>query len=148
MPHKGQHFKAPVVLKSKIGVHAELTPLKVLLPRDLHIGNSTFDDIKEKQEIEFEVVGAQFQQGDEYIYVLGKLLQTVEPALEDEAPPPLDMEPLIAAPVAQAKGETSEKKVVTVDLAATKSSEGGARRVRIKAKTASSTNEPSAQGAT
>ena len=147
MPHKGQHFRAPVVLKSKIGIHAELTPLKVLLPRDLHIGNSTFEDIKEKQEIEFEVVGAQFQQGDEHIYVLGKLLQPIQPAMEEEAPPSLEIEPLIAAPVPQAKGEASEKKVVTVDVAATKASEAGPRRVRIKAKTASSTNEPSTQRA-
>ena len=147
MPHKGQHFRAPVVLKSKIGLHAEITPIKVLLPRDLHIGNTTFDDVKEKQEIEFEVVGAQFQQGDEHIYVLAKLIEPVQPAtLEEQASAPPELEPLIAAPTASSSSEASEKKVVTVDVAATKASEAGPRRVRIKPKTASSTNESVTEG--
>ena len=42
MPHPGQVFRVPVTLKSKIGIHAEMTPIKALLPRDLHIGNTDF----------------------------------------------------------------------------------------------------------
>ena len=34
MPHPGQVFRAPVVLRSKIGLHAEVAPMKILLPRD------------------------------------------------------------------------------------------------------------------
>lgn len=144
-PHKGQQFTAPVVLKSKIGLHAEITPIKVLLPRDLHIGNTTFDDVKESQSVTFEVIGSQFQQGDEHIYVLGKLLEPVKPVtLEEQASVP-DMEPLIAAPTSSASS-SEEKKVVTVDMSATKPTEGASRRVRIKAKTASSTNEPISEG--
>ena len=63
LPHPGQHFRVPVVLKSKIGLHAELSPLKILLPRDLHIGNGEFDEAAEGQEVEIEVVGSRFQQG-------------------------------------------------------------------------------------
>ena len=43
MPHAGQRFKAPVKLRSKIGIHVETPPIKVLIPRDLHIGNEDFD---------------------------------------------------------------------------------------------------------
>jgi DNA-directed RNA polymerase subunit E'/Rpb7 len=140
MPHPGQVFRAPVTLKSKIGLNADITPLKVLLPRDLHIGNNTFDDIQEKQEIEFEVVGARFQQGDDSIVVLGKLRNIIEPAkaqMEGE-----DMsesvEPMIAAPTGRSN-EGSDKRVVTVDVSTTKLSEGGGmRRTRIKAKADSS----------
>jgi DNA-directed RNA polymerase subunit E'/Rpb7 len=82
MPHPGQTFRVPVTLKSKIGIHAELTPLKVLLPRDLHIGNTDFEVVKEKEEIEFEVVGARFQQGDDSIVVLGQLKNVIQPAKE------------------------------------------------------------------
>lgn len=139
MPHPGQVFRAPVTLKSKIGLNADITPLKVLLPRDLHIGNGAFDDIQEKQEIEFEVVGARFQQGDDSIVVLGKLRNIIEPArpqMEGEEMP--DIEPLIAAPTGGPQ-EGSEKRVVTVDVSTTKLSEGGAsRRSRIKAKADSS----------
>ena len=81
LPHSGQKFRAPVTLKSKIGLHAETDPIKVLLPRDLHIGNSDFDEVDVGQTIEFEVVGSRFQQGDESIVVLGKLLEVIRPAV-------------------------------------------------------------------
>lgn len=74
LPHPGQKLKAPVTLRSKIGVHAETGPIKVLIPRDLHIGDDQFDSIKPEEEVEFEVIGTQFKQGDEYIVVVGKLL--------------------------------------------------------------------------
>lgn len=111
MPHPGQTFHAEVTLRSKIGIHAELAPLKVLLPRDLHLGNDGFEDVKEKQQVEFKVVGCRFQQGDDSIVVLGTLTSVINPQVEkivegtDEA-----VEPMIGAPT----GETSEKRVVTV----------------------------------
>lgn len=78
LPHPGQKLKAPVTLRSKIGVHAETGPIKVLIPRDLHIGNDKFDAISAEEEIEFEVVGSQFKQGDEYIIIVGKLIGSSE----------------------------------------------------------------------
>jgi hypothetical protein len=140
LPHPGQHFRAPIVLKSKIGLHADLPPLKILLPRDLHIGNGEFDETAEGQEVEIEVVGSRFQQGDETIVVLGTLRSLVKP----EAPKPVEAEdelpPLIAAPVGPAGPE--EKKVVTVDMSSTKAAEGSARRRRLKASGEGKTNEP------
>lgn len=143
LPHPGQLFRAPVVLKSKIGLHAELPPLKILLPRDLHIGNADFEEAADGQEIEVEVLGSRFQQGDETIVVLGKLRTVVQPQApaapgeaEDELPP------LIAAPVS-GSGSGEEKKVVTVDVGATKAAEGGPRRLRRKPNAEGKTNEPS-----
>ena len=79
LPHSGQTFKALVGLRSKIGIHADNEPLKVLIPRDLHIGNQEFEDIKEKQEIEFEVIGSEFKQEDRNIYVIGRLKSALAP---------------------------------------------------------------------
>lgn len=95
-PHVGQIFKAPVAYRSKIGIHAELKPIKVLIPRDLHIGDGEFESITEQDEIVFEVLGAEFKQNDDSIFVLGKLLQRVgsegikklEEEVLSEAPPP------------------------------------------------------------
>lgn len=146
-PHKGQVFRAPVVVKSKIGIHAELTPLDILLPRDLHIGAQEFENVQEKEEVEFEVVGARFQQGDESIVVLGKMRNIVVP---DTTPAPINPEepvgPVIAAPTKES-GE-SEKKTVTVEVGSTKATEQGPRRKRITAKVAAETNEPKPQGTT
>jgi DNA-directed RNA polymerase subunit E'/Rpb7 len=79
LPHAGQTFKATVSLRSKIGIHADCEPLKVLIPRDLHIGNAEFEGVELKQEIEFEVVGAEFKQEDRNIYVVGRLKSAVKP---------------------------------------------------------------------
>ncbi len=142
MPHPGQVFRVPVTLKSKIGIHAEVTPIKVLLPRDLHIGNADFDLIEEKQDVECEVIGARFQQGDESIVVLGKLRQIIQPA-GPEAPAATTetSEPVLAAPVGSGSGE--EKRVVTVEVGATKAGEAKARPRRIRASVAPEPkNEP------
>lgn len=90
MPHTGQKFRAPVVVRSKVGIHADTPPIKVLIPRDLHIGNEEFDGVQVGEEIEFEVIGAQFKQQDKDIVVVGRLLSKVAPAVA---------EPLLGGPV-------------------------------------------------
>jgi hypothetical protein len=78
MPHSGQRFKAPVKLRSKIGLHAELPPVKVLIPRDLNIGSEEFEGVKLNDEVEFEVIGApQFKQEDDTIIIVGKLVNKI-----------------------------------------------------------------------
>lgn len=146
MPHPGQVFRMPVVLKSKLGIHAESTPIKALLPRDLHIGMTDFEDVSEKEEIEFEVVGARFQQGDESIVVLGKLLKIIQPAAPSAEEAAVDVsEPMMAAPVATGGGEQVLKKV-TVDVAATKASDQAPRKRTVRLNTAAKANETSAEG--
>jgi DNA-directed RNA polymerase subunit E'/Rpb7 len=141
LPHTGQKFRAPVTLKSKIGLHAETDPIKILLPRDLHIGNSDFDEVDVGQTIEFEVVGSRFQQGDETIVVLGKLLEVIRPAVQkDEAEP--EAQQVIAAPVGTGD---SEKRTVTVAVEKTKA-QGEARRKKMVRTVAPSTNEPKPEG--
>lgn len=82
MPHNGQRFRAQVKLKTKVGIHAETPPIKVLIPRDLHIGNEEFEKIKVDDEIEFEVVGSQFKQEDDTIVVVGRLLNKISTEVE------------------------------------------------------------------
>ena len=72
LPHPGQRFRGTIELRSKIGLHVELPPLKVLIPRDLHLGNELFETVE--GEVEFEVIGTQFKQGDEEIVVVAKLV--------------------------------------------------------------------------
>jgi DNA-directed RNA polymerase subunit E'/Rpb7 len=141
LPHSGQKFRAPVTLKSKIGLHAETDPIKILLPRDLHIGNSDFDEVDVGQTIEFEVVGSRFQQGDETIVVLGKLLEVIRPAVQKEEAEP-EAQQVIAAPVGTGD---SEKRTVTVALEKTKT-QGDARRKKMVRTVAPSTNEPKPEG--
>lgn len=146
MPHPGQVFRVPVTLKSKIGIHAEMTPIKALLPRDLHIGNADFETVKEGEDIEFEVVGARFQQGDDSIVVLGKLRNVVTPAkVAPEAAGDVDGGvPVVAAPLPGA--DTDGKKMVTVEAAAAKAPEQAARRRRVRLNPAAGTNAAGTEG--
>lgn len=82
-PHPGQQLKARVTVRSKVGIHAETPPIKVLIPRDLYFGNEDFAKIQEGDDIEFEVVGAQFKQKDPEIIVVGKLLGTPEQSVPE-----------------------------------------------------------------
>lgn len=141
MPHPGQVFRMPVVLKSKLGLHAESTPIKALLPRDLHIGLTDFEEVNEKEEIEYEVVGARFQQGDESIVVLGKLLKIVQPSQETVEAVVDDM-PMLAAPVG--KEDTAVKKV-TVELSAAKGPEAPRKR-KVRLNPEAKTNEAIPEG--
>jgi len=148
MPHPGQVFRMPVVLKSKLGLHAEMTPIKTLLPRDLHIGITDFEDVGEKEEIEYEVVGARFQQGDESIVVLGKLRKVIQPARPDQEGVAVNVdEPMLAAPIVKTGDEQVIKKVI-VDMSSAKATEQGPRkrRVRLSAEPNVKANEAPAEG--
>jgi DNA-directed RNA polymerase subunit E'/Rpb7 len=91
LPHPGQTFRGKVRLVSKLGLDVEVAPLKVLIPRDLHMGHEQFDTAKPGDEVEFQVIQSQFRYGDEDIIVLGKLsqTQTQAPELPTEPPPAL-----------------------------------------------------------
>jgi DNA-directed RNA polymerase subunit E'/Rpb7 len=117
MPHAGQRFKAPVKLRSKVGIHAKTPPIEVLIPRDLHLGNEEFETIKIDEEIEFEVVGSQYKQDDDMIVVVGRLLTKV----------PLPVE----APLTVA--EDAREVLVSSNDSIPKSEEEGEKRVVITA---------------
>jgi DNA-directed RNA polymerase subunit E'/Rpb7 len=112
MPHTGQRFKAPVTVRSKVGIHAETPPIKVLIPRDLHIGNEDFENAKIGEDIEFEIVGSQFKQQDRDIIVVAKLLSRIAAAVEE---PLLTSEPTPLADLIAAvlPGDSDTKQVVT-----------------------------------
>jgi len=77
LPHRGQRIEVAAAFRSKIGLHAETKPLKILLPRDLHIGNAEFEGVSDGDMIEVEVMGAEFKQNDEDMFVLGKLVRRI-----------------------------------------------------------------------
>jgi len=135
MPHPGQRFKAPVKLRSKIGIHAETPPIKVLIPRDLHLGNEEFESIKVDDDVEFEVVGSQFKQEDETIVVVGRLLTKIAPPVEL----PLNVAPAAEETKEEAKSESmgeveGEKKVVVT-------AEEKPKKRRLKRTEGGNTNE-------
>lgn len=130
LPHIGQRFRAPVKLRSKVGIHAETPPIKVLIPRDLHIGNEEFDNIKVDEEVEFEVMGSQFKQMDTEIIVIGRLLTKIPEAVEQPllvAPPVQEIE-LPSAPLSLSEQGEEKRVVITAPIQPEKSTKRRLRR--------------------
>jgi hypothetical protein len=140
MPHVGQRFRAPVKLRSKIGIHAETPPIKVLIPRDLHFENEEFDNVKVDEDIEFEVIGCQFKQQDDTIIVVGKLLSKIAPNVEMPLVSPTKIEEEEERPKSSlGVDDDGEKKVVFTPVVPP--SKTGTRRKLRKPDEASTTNE-------
>lgn len=130
-PHPGQRLKAPVTLRSKVGIHAETPPIKILIPRDIHIGNEEFEAVKVGDEIEFEVVGSQFKQQDTDIIIVGKLLTKVPDPVET----PLNIAPLAQeVPIETSSNSTtnSDEKHVVI-TASTETEKPKKRKLRQSA---------------
>jgi DNA-directed RNA polymerase subunit E'/Rpb7 len=132
LPHAGQIFKAPVVVRSKIGIHADTPPIKVLIPRDLHIGNENFEKVEIGDDVEFEVVGSTFKQQDRDIVVVARLVGSVKETVKEaepeaEVPVVAEVDPDVRHVVAEApkpkrklkQKEGSEQNVLTVKEGAT-----------------------------
>jgi len=75
------------------------------------MGNPEFEELKEGQEVEFEVLGNRFQQGDTSIAVLAKLKSLIKAAPLDGQKADAE-EPMLAAPVTPLA--TGTQKVVTI----------------------------------
>jgi DNA-directed RNA polymerase subunit E'/Rpb7 len=142
-PHKGQVFKASVAFRSKIGVHAEMTPVRILLPRDLHIGNAEFESVDANDEIEFEVLGSEFKQNDDAIFVLGRLIRKVG------AIAPVVEEAQEAVPLPQPDAQIGDTKSIVIKETAPTGDAPVRRRKRLGAPATLQVNvgsEPAAEG--
>jgi DNA-directed RNA polymerase subunit E'/Rpb7 len=111
LPHPGQVFRAEVALRSKIGIHAEAPPLKVLIPRDLHIGNTEFDAVEVGKEVEFEVADCNFKQLDREIIVIGRLRTALKPA---PLMPLLSVQTEVELPKVRSTAPSSDEKTIVV----------------------------------
>ena len=67
---------------TKAGIRAEIsdyakTPLVIFITRDHHYNNNFFSTIKEKDTIKVRIIGQRFELNDEYISVIGELVNKV-----------------------------------------------------------------------
>ncbi len=77
-PPDGAILTGRVIRKNKMGVYVSYQDaIRVIVPRDLHIGNKDFEDIQVDQEIKVEVKKSRFQVNDPFILSVGVYLETV-----------------------------------------------------------------------
>jgi DNA-directed RNA polymerase subunit E'/Rpb7 len=84
-PPDGQILDGKVIRKNKMGIYVSYQDaIRVIIPRDLHIGNEAFDRVEIGETIRVEVKKSRFQVNDPFILSVGLFRGTVEKATKEE----------------------------------------------------------------
>ena len=79
-PIGGAEIEAVVIKVNKMGAYVHYDEaIRILLPRDLHVGNVEFDGIEEGKPVRVRLDRSRFQANDPYIMGVGVLLGRVMP---------------------------------------------------------------------
>lgn len=80
-PVGGAEIEAAVIKVNKMGAYVHYDEaIRILLPRDLHVGNIEFDSIEEGKNVRVRLERSRFQANDPYIMGVGVLLGHVSPS--------------------------------------------------------------------
>ena len=87
-PTAGIEITATVLKVNKMGVYAifedadvrDETMVRILLPRDIHLGNEEFETIEEGDKLIVSLERSKFQTNDLFIVSVGRLVRKVEDA--------------------------------------------------------------------
>jgi len=86
-PTTGHDMNVLVIKVNKMGAYAVYEQaIRILLPRDLHIGDVDFDSIKEGDMVNVTIERSRFQANDPFIMAVGKLVKLAVPAPEANIP--------------------------------------------------------------
>jgi len=76
-PQGGMVMNVLVIKVTKMGVYAVFEEaIRILIPRDIHIGNTEFDNIKEGDIITVRLERSEIQTNAPFIMAVGKLIST------------------------------------------------------------------------
>jgi DNA-directed RNA polymerase subunit E'/Rpb7 len=88
-PPDGLVVEGQVMLKNKMGCYVILdNAIRIMIPRDLQIGNEEFDMIELNDRIRIEIKKSQFRANSSHILSIGQFLGKVGDGEEEQAPIP------------------------------------------------------------
>jgi len=77
-PPDGTQVEGEVSQKNKMGIYVVLNDaIRIMIPRDLHIGNKEFDQLNIGDRIQIEIKKSRFQVNDPHILSIGQFLGLV-----------------------------------------------------------------------
>ena len=75
-PPDGIEIEGIVVRQNRMGMYIDyMKAIRVMVPRDLHIGSEAFDAIKEGDTVEIKLDRSRFQTNDAFIMAVGRLAE-------------------------------------------------------------------------
>jgi hypothetical protein len=77
-PPEGAQVQGTVIRKNKMGLYLVIEDaIKVMVPRDLHIGNEQFDEVEMGDTVLVEIKKSRFQVNDRFILSIGMFVNRV-----------------------------------------------------------------------
>lgn len=90
-PPSGVIVTGQVIRKNKMGMYVDYkNAIRIILPRDLHIGSTAYEEVQVGQYVECVIKKSRFQVNDDYILSVGDFLKRAErrqPVRTVERPP-------------------------------------------------------------
>jgi ribA/ribD-fused uncharacterized protein len=78
-PPSGAIVVGQVIRKNKMGMYVDYKgAIRIILPRDLHIGDKSYEDVNVGQYVECEIKKSRFQVNDEFILSVGDFISLSE----------------------------------------------------------------------
>jgi DNA-directed RNA polymerase subunit E'/Rpb7 len=75
-PPDGVVVEGEVIRKNKMGMYVSYeNAIRIIVPRDLHIGQKEFEDVEIGERVQVEIKKARFQVNDPYILAVGVFLK-------------------------------------------------------------------------
>jgi DNA-directed RNA polymerase subunit E'/Rpb7 len=105
-PPDGLVVEGQIMLKNKMGCYVILdNAIRIMVPRDLHIGNEEFDELEVGDRIRIEIKRSQFRANATHILSIGQFLGRVG----DGAAAVAAKAPVVAAPAAALEEDEEEE---------------------------------------
>jgi DNA-directed RNA polymerase subunit E'/Rpb7 len=77
-PPDGIVVEGEVIRKNKMGMYVSYeNAIRIIVPRDLHIGQKDFEDVEIGERVQVEIKKARFQVNDPYILAVGVFLKAI-----------------------------------------------------------------------
>ena len=90
-PPDGAIIEGEVIRKNKMGIYVSYKDaIRVIIPRDLHIGDETFENVEIGEKVEVEIKKSRFQVNDPYVLSVGAFRSSKGKSKGTVAPLPVE----------------------------------------------------------
>ena len=109
-PPDGLEVEGSVIRKNKMGLYVIVNDaIRIMIPRDLHIGSPEFDEIEMGDVIKIQLKKSRFQVNDTHILSIGQFISVVRRGASAPAPAPVASAAVDAlSPLEEQKQEEEE----------------------------------------
>ena len=112
-PPDGAILEGEVIRKNKMGIYVSyMDAIRVIIPRDLHIGNDAYEAVEIGEKVEVEIKKSRFQVNDPYILSVGAFISSKGKGNARVKPVGAEAEPVseaVAEEVEEGSDEGSEE---------------------------------------